>query len=66
MIISSDGVVIRVPVSDVPTYSRTAGGVIVMRMPDETEIVNFAVVESDKVESESAEEPEIVEITDEV
>ena len=66
MIISSDGVVIRVPVSDVPTYSRTAGGVIVMRMPEETEIVNFAVVESDKEEPESTEEPEIVEITDEV
>ena len=66
MIISSDGVVIRVPVSDVPTYSRTAGGVIVMRMPEGTEIVNFAVVESDKEEPENAEEPEIVEITDEV
>ena len=68
MIISSDGVVIRVPVSDVPSYSRTAGGVIVMRMPEETEIVNFAVVESDKADEETAEqtEAEIVEITDEV
>ena len=66
MIISSDGVVIRVPVSDVPTYSRTAGGVIVMRMPEGTEIVNFAVVESDKEEPENAEEPEIVQLSDEV
>ncbi|MBE6672681.1 MAG: DNA gyrase subunit A [Ruminococcaceae bacterium] len=72
MLISSDGVVIRVPVSDVPCYSRTAGGVIVMRMPEDTEIVNFTVVESEKDEdgaqngADENEEIKIVEITDEV
>ena len=72
MLISSDGVVIRVPVSDVPCYSRTAGGVIVMRMPEDTEIVNFTVVESEKEEDGAQngagenEEIKIVEITDEV
>ncbi len=67
MIITDDGNVIRVPVSDIPSYSRTAGGVIVMRMAENTEIVNFAVVESEK-EEETTENvsAEVTDITDEV
>ena len=65
MIISDDGNVIRVPVSDVPIYSRTAGGVIVMRMAEETKVVNFAVVESDKEEETTdAMNEDTVELTD--
>jgi len=68
MIVTNDGNVIRVPVSDVPTYGRTAGGVIVMRMAEENEIVNFAVVESEKEEQtiDGNTNNEIVDITDEV
>ena len=67
MIITNDGNVIRVPVSDIPSYSRTAGGVIVMRMAEETEIVNFAVVESDKEEEKTEETTEVItDITEEV
>lgn len=63
MMITNDGNVIRVPISDIPIYSRTAGGVIVMRMAEDTEVVNFAVVESEKEEISDS-ETEAVELTD--
>lgn len=48
MLITQDGTMIRVPVSGIPTYSRTAGGVIVMRLSEGAKIVNFAKVESEE------------------
>ena len=45
MMITNDGTVIRCAVSEIPTYSRTAGGVIVMRLCDEAKIVNFTAVD---------------------
>lgn len=49
MMITDDGTIIRTPVSGIPTYSRSAGGVIVMRTADGSKIVNIACVEnSDK------------------
>ena len=44
MMVTSAGTLIRTPVKDIPTYSRTAGGVIVMRLADDTHIVNVAIV----------------------
>ena len=46
MMITNEGVVIRCAVAEIPTYSRTAGGVIVMRLSDEAKIVNFTAVEA--------------------
>ncbi len=68
MIITNDGNVIRVPISDIPIYSRTAGGVIVMRMSEDTEVVNFAVVEGEKEEitENDTEAVELTDITEEV
>lgn len=55
MLITQDGTVIRIPVSGIPTYSRTAGGVIVMRLSGDAKIVNFAKVESEeRLEKEAA------------
>ena len=45
---------IRIPVSDVPTYSRSAGGVIVMRLSDDQHIVNFTKVARETPEDEVA------------
>ena len=56
MLITENGIIIRVPVSDVPTYSRTAGGVIIMRGGN---VVNFTTVkkaEEKDLDEESAEE----------
>ena len=41
MIITNLGTIIRVPVTDIPVYGRSAGGVIIMRQSDESKIVNF-------------------------
>ena len=69
MMITDAGTIIRTPVSDVPTYSRTAGGVIMMRLSDGQTLVNFTVAkkadEEEIEEIESTEPTEPVEITDE-
>ena len=41
MMITDSGTIIRTPVSGVPSRSRSAGGVIVMRLGDEQKLVNF-------------------------
>ena len=57
MLITVDGTIIRVRVEDIPTYSRTAGGVIIMRGG---KVVNFTTVNKSE-EKESEELPEIPE-----
>ena len=42
MIITDEGTIIRTPVAGIPVYSRTAGGVIVMRLHGEARIRTFA------------------------
>ncbi len=46
MMITDSGTIIRTPVSGIPTRSRSAGGVIVMRLADGQTLVNFTVVAS--------------------
>jgi len=61
MLITNDGTIIRTPVSGVPFYRRSAGGVIVMRLSEGASIVNFAKV---SVEEESKENEDNTEISD--
>lgn len=42
MLISSDGVIIRISVSEIPVYSRYAQGVHVMRIGEDTHVVTVA------------------------
>ena len=58
MIITSDGVIIRTPVSGIPVYSRTAGGVIVMRLSDGVKVVTFAKLDKEEEIEEAAEAAE--------
>ena len=60
MLITENGIIIRVPVLDVPTYSRTAGGVIIMRGGN---VVNFTTVK--KAEEKDADEEAVEENIDE-
>ena len=53
MMITDAGTIIRTPVCDVPHYSRTAGGVIMMRLDEGRTLVNFT-----KVPKEDEEENE--------
>ena len=56
MLITDGGTMIRIRVADIPTYSRTAGGVIVMRA-GEQKVVNFTHVEKEEeTDEEVAEE----------
>ncbi len=56
MLITNEGIIIRTPVSGIPFYRRSAGGVIVMRMAEGANIVNFANVSVD--ENEEVVEPD--------
>ena len=58
MMITDAGTIIRTPVRDVPSYSRTASGVIMMRLSEGQTLVNFTKV---KREEEEIEDSEIVE-----
>ncbi len=59
MLITNEGTIIRIPVCGINTYSRTAGGVIVMRLADGAKIVNFAkVAKADESELEAVESVE--------
>ena len=58
MLITDQGQIVRTPVSGIPVYSRSASGVIVMRLSDGQSVVNFTKVakEPDEEISESTEE----------
>ena len=70
MLITDQGQMIRVHASDISTYSRNAGGVIIMRLADGQHVVNFTKVAKDEPEdevapaSEALEGGEIVEVED--
>jgi len=54
MVITNTGTIIRMSVSDINVYSRTAGGVIVMRLSGENKIITLSRLEkSEEIEEES-------------
>ncbi len=55
MMITDAGTVVRTDVSEIPVYSRTASGVIVMRMAEGTKLANFAAMPKNKDEDADAE-----------
>jgi DNA gyrase subunit A len=61
MMITDGGTIVRTPACDIPTYSRTAGGVIVMRLAEGQRIVNFTKVAREKDEEEEIDALETVE-----
>ena len=66
MLITDQGVIIRTPAADVSLLSRSAAGVIVMRLDSDRRIVNFTKVarEDEAEESESAETETAAETVD--
>ena len=58
MIITNEGVIIRTRVADIPVYSRTAGGVIVMRLSGDAYIQTFAKLDKEEDIEKQAEEVE--------
>ena len=64
MMITDSGTIIRTPVSGIPSRSRSAGGVIVMRLGEEQRLVNFTTTAHVEEEEEIAEETEPTEVTE--
>ena len=56
MLITDQGTIIRTPVAGINTYSRSASGVIVMRLDDDQKIVNFTKVSPDEKKDEETQE----------
>ena len=53
MLITDSGTIIRTPVSGIPSRSRSAGGVIVMRLGEGQSLVNFTkVAREDEAEND--------------
>ena len=66
MMITDSGIIIRTPASDISTYSRTASGVIVMRLLEGQKVVNITKTvkeEEDETEEIIDENGDAVEIT---
>ena len=61
MMMTDSGTIIRTPAKDIPSYSRTAGGVIVMRLSEGQTLANFTKVQR----VGSAEDTEEEEVTEE-
>ena len=55
MMITDSGTIVRTPVAEIPTYSRTAGGVILMRLGEGQKLVNFTAVAHEEPEEEAEE-----------
>ena len=51
LLVSKEGMIIRVSISDIPVYGRSVGGVIVMRMNGDNKVVNCTVVKKEEVAS---------------
>ena len=52
MMITDNGVIIRTPAEGISTYSRTASGVIVMRLEEGQKLVNITNVAKEEEEDE--------------
>lgn len=64
MLITNEGTMIRTSVAEIPVYSRSAGGVIVMRPAEGSYIANFALVTKEDEDTASDNEAEPVESED--
>ena len=64
--ITGGGTIVRTPVADIPSYSRTAGGVILMRLGEGQSLVNFTAVahEDPEDEAEAVEAVEAAEVAE--
>ena len=66
MMITDSGTIVRTPVAAIPQYSRTAGGVILMRLSEGQSLVNFTAVAHEEPEEEISEAVEAVEAAEAV
>ena len=61
VIISSDGIIIRVHIADIPVYGRASAGVHVMRINGETKVIATAIINAADDDGEVTQITEAVE-----
>ena len=61
MMITDNGIIIRTPAEGISTYSRTASGVIVMRLEDGQKLVNITKTAKEEETEEELENGETTE-----
>lgn len=61
LMITNDGTMIRTPIEGIPVYGRAAAGVKVMRLGEDSRIVNFTVMEKEEEEEETSVTEEVEE-----
>ena len=66
LLISADGIIIRVPVTEIPVYSRYAQGVHVMRIGEDTHVVTVAHAPHEDENADDGEDDETGMADDEV
>lgn len=64
MLITDTGTIIRTKIASINTYSRTAGGVTVMKVADDTTIVGFTPVAPEDEKDEETEDTEDTSVLD--
>ena len=64
MMITDQGTIIRTPAKDISVLSRSAGGVIVMRLPEGQYVANFTIVAKEEEKDDEADDMMEDEITD--
>ncbi|MCQ2354533.1 MAG: DNA gyrase subunit A [Clostridia bacterium] len=62
MLITDSGTIIRTPVDSIPVYSRTASGVIVMRMGEDQNCVSFTTLTTSEDDEKEAADPADIDI----
>ncbi|MDE7122335.1 MAG: hypothetical protein K2O42_09260, partial [Oscillospiraceae bacterium] len=58
ILISTEGIIIRIPASDIRIMGRVSKGVRVMKVSDGNEVVAFTRAEHDNADSEPDPDPE--------
>ncbi len=56
MMISDDGTMIRMPVSDISEYRRVTQGVILMRLSDDVHVISIAATEKEEEDDQTVEQ----------
>ena len=64
MMITDQGTIIRTPAKDISVLSRSAGGVIVMRLPEGQYVANFTIVAKEEEKDDETDDTFEDEITD--
>ena len=56
MLVTSQGIIMRTAIDEIPVLGRATQGVIVTRLPQDSKVISVAMVEKEEEEAEGEEE----------